>query len=131
MAEHNDLVRDELQRFDGVEVDTTGDGFLATFDGPARAVRCAAAITERTRSIGIEIRAGVHTGEVEREGKDVRGIAVHAGARVMALAGPSEVLVSSTVRDLTAGSGLVFEDAGEHELKGVPDLWRLYRMANP
>jgi class 3 adenylate cyclase len=131
LAEHNEVVRDELQRFDGVEVDTTGDGFLATFDGPARAVRCAAAIAERTRSIGIEIRAGVHTGEVEREGKDVRGIAVHAGARVMALAGPSEVLVSSTVRDLTAGSGLVFEDAGEHELRGVPDLWSLYRVASP
>ena len=96
-----------------------------------RAVRCAAAIAERTRSIGIEIRAGVHTGELEREGKDVHGIAVHAAARVTALAGPSEVLVSSTVRDLTAGSGLVFQDMGEHELKGVPDLWRLYRVANP
>jgi class 3 adenylate cyclase len=130
LGEHNELVRDELQRFDGVEVDTTGDGFLATFDGPARTVRCAAAIAERTRSIGIEIRAGVHTGEVERDGKNVHGIAVHAGARVMALAGPSEVLVSSTVRDLTAGSGLVFEDAGEHELKGVPNLRHLYRVAN-
>jgi class 3 adenylate cyclase len=92
-------------------------------------VRCAAAIAERTRSIGIEIRAGVHTGEVEGAGKSVHGIAVHTGARVMALAGPSEVLVSSTVRDLTAGSDLVFEDA-EHQLKGVPDPWRLYRVGN-
>jgi class 3 adenylate cyclase len=131
LARHHELVRDELQRFAGVEVDTTGDGFLATFDGPARAVRCAAAISERARSLGIEIRAGVHTGEVEREGKEIRGIAVHTGARVMALAGPSEVVVSSTVRDLAAGSGLVFEDAGEHELKGVPGRWRLYRVTDP
>jgi class 3 adenylate cyclase len=130
LAEHHELVRAELRRFSGEEVDTTGDGFFAIFDGPARAVRCAAAITERVGSIDIEVRAGVHTGEVERMGRDVRGIAIHAGARIMALAEPSEVLVSSTVRDLTAGSGLEFEDAGERELKGVPGTWRLYRVVS-
>jgi class 3 adenylate cyclase len=107
-------------------VDSTGDGLLATFDGPARAVRCAQAIGESVRDLGIEIRAGVHTGEVELDGATVRGIAVHIGARIAALGGPSEVLVSQTVKDLVAGSGLLFEDRGEHELKGVPDRWRLY-----
>ena len=117
-----------IGRYRGREVDTAGDGFLATFDGPARAVRCALAVSDAVRSLDIEIRAGVHTGEIELEGEDVRGIAVHIGARVGAKAGPSEVLVSSTVKDLVGGSGLVFEDAGEHELKGVPDRWHLYRV---
>jgi class 3 adenylate cyclase len=112
------------------EVDTAGDGFLATFDGPARAVRCALGIAEGVQPLGLEIRAGIHTGEVQMNGDDVRGIAVHVGARVGALAGAGEVLVSSTVRDLVAGSGLSFEDAGEHELKGVPDRWRLYRVVD-
>jgi class 3 adenylate cyclase len=111
----------------GREVDTAGDGFLATFDGPARAVRCAMAIMEAVRRVGVEVRAGVHTGEVEFEGDNIRGIAVHIGARVAALASPGEVVVSSTVKDLVAGSGIVFEDAEEHELKGIPDRWRLYR----
>jgi class 3 adenylate cyclase len=117
-----------LARFRGVEVDTAGDGFLARFDGPARGVRCAQAIVEAVRPLGLEIRAGLHTGEVELVEDKVEGIAVHTGARVCSLAGASEVLVSSTVKDLVAGSGLVFEDAGEHELKGVPDRWRLYRV---
>jgi class 3 adenylate cyclase len=125
---HHERVRAELQRHRGVEIDTAGDGFFATFDGPARAVECARSIAEAVGSLGIEIRAGVHTGEIEVARDEVRGISVHIGARVMALAGPSEVLVSSTVRDLVAGSGLRFEDAGEHELKGVPDRWRLYRV---
>ena len=103
---------------------------LATFDGPARAVRCAQAIAERLHPSEIAIRSGCHIGEVELAGDDVRGLAVHIAARVMALAPPSEVMVTSTVRDLTAGSGLVFEDAGEHELKGVPERWRLYRVVS-
>ena len=106
-----------------------GDGFLATFDGPARAVRCGLSIVDRVRSeLGIEIRAGVHTGECELMGDNIGGIAVHIGARVAALAGPSEVLVSSTVKDLAAGSGLEFEDRGSRALKGVPDEWRLYAV---
>jgi len=125
---HHERVRGELERFRGRETKTAGDGFLATFDGPARAVHCARAVAEGVRDLGIEVRAGVHTGEIELDGDDVRGIAVHIGARVGALAGPSEVLVSSTVKDLVAGSGLAFEVAGEHELKGVPDRWRLYRV---
>jgi class 3 adenylate cyclase len=106
----------------------TGDGFFATFDGPARAIRCAQAIMEAVRVLGIEVCIGLHTGEVETVGDQVRGIAVHIGARVGALAGPHEVLVSQTVKDLVAGSGLVFEDTGQHELKGIPDRWRLYRV---
>jgi len=125
---HHTIVRRELERHRGREVDTAGDGFFVTFDGPARAVRGALAIVEELRSVGIAIRAGVHTGEVEVEGDAVRGIAVHIGARVATLAEPGEVLVSSTVKDLVAGSGLVFEDRGEHELKGVPDRWHLYRV---
>jgi class 3 adenylate cyclase len=125
---HHERVRTELERFRGREVDTAGDGFLATFDGPARAVRCGQAIAEAVRDLGIEIRAGAHTGEIELAGDEVRGLAVHIGARVGALAEPSEVLVSSTVKDLVAGSGLSFADAGEHELKGVPGTWRLYRV---
>jgi class 3 adenylate cyclase/pimeloyl-ACP methyl ester carboxylesterase len=128
LERHHATVRAMIGRYRGKEVDTAGDGFLATFDGPARAVRCALAVSEAVRSLDIEIRAGVHTGEIELEGEDVRGIAVHIGARVGAKAGPSEVLVSSTVKDLVAGSGLGFEDAGEHELKGVPDRWHLYRV---
>jgi len=125
---HHTLVRGLLARYRGREIDVAGDGFLATFDGPARAIRFARAAIESVKPLGIEIRAGVHTGEIEVAGDDVRGIAVHVGARVGALASASEVLVSSTVKDLTAGSGLVFEGAGEHELKGVPDRWRLYRV---
>lgn len=128
LDEHHTRVRRELDRHGGREIDTTGDGFLATFDGPARAVRCALAASIAVRELGIEVRAGVHTGEVELAEDDVRGLAVHIGARVSALAGASEVLVSSTVKDLVAGSGLTFEDAGEHELKGVPDRWHLYRV---
>jgi class 3 adenylate cyclase/pimeloyl-ACP methyl ester carboxylesterase len=130
LADHHARTREELTRHRGREVDTTGDGFFATFDGPARAVRCAQAIQTSLREIGLEVRAGVHTGEVELVGEAVQGLAVHVGARVAALAGPSEVLVSSTVKDLVAGSGLTFEDAGEHELKGVPDRWHLYRVAS-
>ena len=128
MSDHDRLIRAELARFRGQEVRTTGDGFLATFDGPARAVRCAEAIMRTLRGLGIDIRAGLHTGEVELAGDGIRGIAVHIGARVGALAGPSEILVSQTVKDLVSGSGLSFENAGEHELKGVPDRWHLYRV---
>ncbi|MBA3689941.1 MAG: adenylate/guanylate cyclase domain-containing protein [Actinobacteria bacterium] len=127
---HHERVRAELERFRGREIATAGDGFLATFDGPARAVLCGQAIAEAVHDLGIEVRAGAHTGEIELDGDDVRGIAVHIGARVGALAEPSEVLVSSTVKDLVAGSGLSFEDAGEHELKGVPDRWHLYRVVS-
>jgi class 3 adenylate cyclase len=130
-AQHHTTVRALIARYRGTEVDTAGDGFFATFDGPARAVRCAQAIVEAVRPLGIEIRAGVHTGEVERVGDEVSGIAVNIGARVGALAGPSEILASSTVRDLTAGSGLQFEEAGEHELKGISERWRLYRVTSP
>jgi class 3 adenylate cyclase len=128
LVQHDSAVRRELDRFRGREVDTAGDGFLATFDGPARAVRCATAIRERVRSLGLEVRAGAHTGECELDADKVRGIAVHTAARVAALAGPGEVLVSSTVKDLVAGSGLEFEDRGTHELKGVPGEWRLYAV---
>jgi class 3 adenylate cyclase/pimeloyl-ACP methyl ester carboxylesterase len=126
---HDDIVRAELARHLGREIKTMGDGFLATFAGPARGVHCARAISEGVRELGIEIRAGLHTGEIELEGDDISGISVAIGARVGALAGPSEVLVSRTVKDLTAGSGFTFEDAGEHELKGVPDRWQLHRVA--
>jgi pimeloyl-ACP methyl ester carboxylesterase len=125
---HDRAVRGQLAQYHGREVKTMGDGFLATFDGPGRAVRAAAGIVEAVRPLGIEIRAGLHTGEIELDGDDVAGLAVAIGARVGALAGPSQVLVSSTVKDLTVGSGLVYQDAGEHELKGVPDRWRLYRV---
>jgi pimeloyl-ACP methyl ester carboxylesterase/class 3 adenylate cyclase len=122
------IARRELPRFRGREVDTAGDGFFAAFDGPARAVRCAEAIGVGVRSLGIEVRAGLHTGECEVMGDKVGGIAVHIGARVAALARPGEVLVSNTVKDLVAGSGLVFEERGEHTLKGVPGEWRLYAV---
>jgi class 3 adenylate cyclase len=125
---HDERARSEILRHRGTYVHTTGDGLLASFDGPARAVRCALAIGERVSDLDIQIRAGCHTGEVERAGDQVQGLAVHIGARVAALAGDGEVWTSSTVKDLTAGSGLTFEDAGEHELKGVPDRWHLYRV---
>lgn len=127
---HRSTVRSLLARYRGNEVDTAGDGFFATFDGPARAVRCAEAIIEAVRGLGLEVRAGIHTGEVETINGKMGGIAVNIGARVAAKAGASQVLVSQTVKDLVAGSGLTFEDAGEHELKGVPDRWRLYRVAS-
>jgi class 3 adenylate cyclase/pimeloyl-ACP methyl ester carboxylesterase len=127
---HHELVRSLLTRYRGREMDTAGDGFFATFDGPARAVRCARAAAAAVRDLGIEIRAGVHTGEVETIDGKVGGLAVIIGARVGAMASPSEILVSRTVKDLTAGSGLVFEDRGERELKGVPGLWGLYRVVD-
>ena len=127
---HHVLVRDALKRWRGVEIDTAGDGFYASFDGPARAIRCAQDACARVVDLGIEMRAGVHTGECELINEKVGGIAVSIGARVAALAGPSEVLISQTVKDLVAGSGFTFEDAGLHELKGVPDRWRLYRAAS-
>jgi pimeloyl-ACP methyl ester carboxylesterase len=126
LSSHDAAVRRELERFRGREVDTAGDGFLATFDGPARAVRCAIAAGEAVQELGVEIRAGIHTGECELDGPKVRGIAVHTGARIASLAGPAEVLVSQTVKDLVAGSGLAFEERGVHELKGVPGEWRIY-----
>jgi class 3 adenylate cyclase len=129
LERHRALVRAELDRYRGREIDTAGDGFLATFDGPARAVRCAMQIVGAMPGIGLQVRAGVHTGEVELMGSDVGGIAVHIGARVAALAGPGEVLVSGTVRDLVAGSGIAFEDRGEASLKGVPGLWRLFSVS--
>ena len=130
LERHHQTVRAMIGRYRGTEINTAGDGFLATFDGPARGIRCARAIADAVQQLGLEIRAGLHTGEIDVSGGDVRGIAVHIGARVGALAGPSEVLVSQTVKDLVAGSGLLFEDAGEHELKGVPDHWRLYRVVS-
>ncbi len=123
---HDRIVRANLARFRGHEVKTIGDGFLATFDGPARGVLCAREICGSMESLGIDVRAGLHTGEIELDGDDVAGIAVAIGARVGALAAPGEVLVSSTVKDLVVGSGIVFADRGEHTLKGVPDAWRLY-----
>lgn len=129
LKQHHAAVRRQLTRYRGVEMDTAGDGFFATFDGPARAIRCAREIVESVRPLGIEVRAGLHTGECEvNEGK-VSGIAVSVGARVASEAGPSEVLVSGTVRDLVAGSGLEFVERGAHELKGVPGEWRLYAVA--
>ena len=122
------LARKELDRFRGREVKTTGDGFLATFDGPARGIRCACAISDEAGQLGIETRAGLHTGECEMIGDDVGGIAVHIGARVAAVAGPGEVMVSSTVKDLVAGSGITFQDQGVHALKGVPEEWRLFAV---
>ncbi|WNG95261.1 adenylate/guanylate cyclase domain-containing protein [Mycobacterium sp. ITM-2016-00318] len=127
---HDAVVRSQLARFRGREVSTSGDGFLAMFDGPQRAIRCAMAIRDAVQALGIEVRAGLHTGECEVRGDDIGGIGVHIGARVSALAGPNEVLVSSTLRDLVIGSGLEFEDRGSHELKGVPGEWRLLAVAS-
>ena len=122
---HHEAVRRELELFRGQEVDTAGDGFLAVFDGPVRAIRCALSIRDQLQSIGIAIRAGIHTGEVLRSDSDVSGVAVHIGARVAALAGQSEILVSRTVADLVVGSRLTFSDRGEHELKGIPGKWQV------
>jgi class 3 adenylate cyclase len=128
LERHDELVRRQLDRWQGKEIKTTGDGFLATFDGPARAIRCAKTIAYEVNSLGIAIRAGLHTGECEVRGDDVAGMAVHIGARVGALAGAGEVLVSNTVKDLVVGSGIDFADNGEHELKGVPGEWRVFRV---
>jgi len=129
VEQHHALVRRQLSRFRGSEIDTAGDGFFAAFDGPARAIRCACAITDAVRELGLEVRAGLHTGECETYDGKVGGIAVHIGARVAAEAAPGEVLVSSTVRDLVAGSGLAFKERGVAELKGVPGEWRLFAVA--
>jgi pimeloyl-ACP methyl ester carboxylesterase len=128
LERHHQLVRRQLVRFRGREVDTAGDGFFASFDGPARAIRCARAISEGVRELGLDVRAGLHTGECELVDGKVAGIAVHTGARVASYAQPGEVLVSSTVKDLVAGSGLAFQDRGAHELKGIPGDWRLYAV---
>jgi class 3 adenylate cyclase len=125
---HHEAIRGVLDRFRGVEVETAGDGFLATFDGPARAIRCAQEIVDAVRELGLELRAGLHTGECEQVDGKLGGIAVHIGARVAAEAEPGEVLVSGTVRDLVAGSGLEFEDRGPRELKGIPGAWQLYAV---
>ncbi len=127
---HDAVVRAQLARFRGREVNTSGDGFLAMFDGPQRAIRCAISIRDAVQALGIEVRAGLHTGECEVRGDDIGGIGVHIGARVSALAGPNDVLVSSTLRDLVIGSGLEFEDRGAHQLKGVPGAWRLFAVAS-
>jgi class 3 adenylate cyclase len=129
LERHDGMVRRALERHRGREVKRTGDGFLATFDGPARAIRCAASIAEGVHQLGIEVRSGLHTGECEVMNGDVGGLAVHIGARVMGAAGPSEVLVSSTVKDLVVGSGIDFEDRGHRELKGVPGEWRLFAVS--
>jgi pimeloyl-ACP methyl ester carboxylesterase len=125
---HDQIVRQQLARFRGREVKNLGDGFLATFDGPARATRCATAIAENVQALGIAVRSGLHTGEIELKGDDIAGIAVHIAARVAAAAGPGEALVSSTVRDLVAGSGMRFQDRGYHALRGLPEEMRLYRV---
>jgi class 3 adenylate cyclase len=131
LATHDGLTRAELERFRGREIETTGDGFLATFDGPGRAVRCACAIRDAVRAIGINVRGGLHTGEIELRGDYIGGIAVHIAQRVQALAQPDEVLVSRTVADLVGGSGIAFADRGAHALKGVPDDWRLFAVQDP
>ncbi len=128
LAEHDRLIRTELERGSGREIKTTGDGFLATFDGPARAIRTAVAIREALRVIGVEVRAGLHTGEIELLPDDVAGVGVHIGSRIAALAGAGEVFVSSTTRDLVAGSGIGFDDRGSHVLKGIPDAWHVFSV---
>jgi class 3 adenylate cyclase len=125
-AMHDEVVRRNLAAFRGREIDTTGDGFLATFDGPARAIHCAVQIRDAVQSLGMTIRAGLHTGEIELHGTDIGGLGVHLAARVMSTAGPGEVIVSSTLSDLVVGSGIGFEDRGSHTLKGVPGNWRLF-----
>jgi class 3 adenylate cyclase len=129
VEQHHSAIRTLLARYRGVEMDTAGDGFFASFEGPARAVRCATAIVDAVRPLGIEVRAGLHTGEMERIENKVGGVAVNIGARVAAMAAPSEVLVSQTVKDLMVGSDLRFEDRGSHELKGVPGAWKVYAVA--
>ena len=128
LDKHNATVRRNLARFRGRETKSTGDGFLVQFDGPGRAVRCACAIVDELRPLGIDVRAGLHTGECEEIGDDIGGIAVHIGARVASMAEANQVLVSSTVNDLVAGSGLQFANHDEHALKGVPGEWRIYRV---
>jgi len=128
LGRHDAQVRRQLERFQGREVNTTGDGFVATFDGPARAIRCATSIRDAVRALGIDVRAGLHTGEVETRGDDISGIAVHLAARVAAAAGAGEVLVSRTVVDLVAGSGLSFAPRGARTLKGVPGEWELFAV---
>jgi class 3 adenylate cyclase len=130
LEQHHAAVRRELERYRGVEVDSAGDGFFAQFDGPARAIACAREIREHVAALGLEVRAGIHTGECERVGEKIAGLAVNVGARVSAAAGPGEVLVSSTVKDLVAGSGIEFDDRGTHELKGVPGEWRLFAVSS-
>ena len=125
---HDEAVRRQLARFSGHQEKLTGDGMLATFDGPARAIRCGTAIRDAARQIGLDVRVGIHTGEVERRGSEVAGIAVHLAYRVCETARPGEVLVSRTVVDLVAGSGTTFDDRGEHELKGIPAAWRLFAV---
>jgi class 3 adenylate cyclase len=129
LDDHDAVMRGLLDHYRGTEIDTTGDGFLAAFEGPARAVRCAVAATRAVRPLGLEMRAGVHTGECVQRGTNLGGISVHIGARVAALAGAGQVLVSRTVTDLVAGSGLRFADEGEHRLKGVPEPWQLFSVA--
>lgn len=131
LERHNQVVRRELVTWRGKEISTTGDGFLATFDGPARGIRCALALTEALNPLGIEIRCGLHTGEVEIVSHDIAGLAVHIGARISALAAPGEILVSRTVKDLVAGAGFTFADGGEHVLKGVPDIWQVFSVTQP
>ncbi len=128
LADHNGIVRRQLDQFGGLEVKVIGDGFVATFDGPARAVRCAVAIRDEVRELGLEIRAGIHVGEIEVLPDDIAGLAVHIAARVSAKAGPGEILVSSTVKDLVVGSGLDFDDRGDHDLKGVPGSWHMFAV---
>jgi class 3 adenylate cyclase len=123
-------VRDHLRRYRGREINTTGDGFLASFDGPARAIRCAVAMAEAMKALGLDLHLGLHTGECEVRGDDLAGLAVHIAARIPDLAAPGEVLVSSTVKDLVAGSRIDFVDRGEHQLKGVPGAWMLYRAVS-
>ena len=129
LTRHNAAIRQELGRWRGREVNTAGDGFLATFDGPARAIRCAKAISDAVQPLGLEVRCGLHTGEIEVVGADVAGVAVHIGARIAALAAPSEVLVSRTVKDLVAGAGFNFSARGVHSLKGIPEKWEVYALA--
>src|SRR5262249_6740548 len=131
LATHDSVTRAELERFRGREIQTTGDGFLAVFDGPGRAVRCACAIRDGVRAIGISVRGGLHTGEIELRGDDIGGFAVHIAQRVQALAQPDEVLVSRTVADLVAGSGIAFADRGTHALKGVPNPWQVFAVEDP
>jgi class 3 adenylate cyclase len=125
---HDRSVRREITRFQGREIKATGDGFLAAFDGPARAIRCARAVTSAAAQLGLGVRSGLHTGECEVRGEDLAGLAVHIGSRVASLAHPGEVLVSGTVKDLVVGAGIEFADRGEHALKGVPGSWRLFAV---
>jgi class 3 adenylate cyclase len=130
LGRHDTICRDQLRHFGGREVERTGDGFLASFESPARAVHCATAISQAMHSIGLHVRAGIHSGECEVIGENLGGIAVHIGARITALAGADETLVSQTVKDAVIGSGIRFDDRGTHELKGVPGEWQVYAVAS-